>query len=80
MALVSVEKMFRLYKDPKAGEGSRVLVDKKVDAFLKNHFFQYRSYCSYSQENPGNDTSMYYTHLKEDEQYDDLTILGISRK
>jgi hypothetical protein len=80
MALVSVEKMFRLYRDPKAGEGSRVLVDRKVDAFLKDHFLQYRAYCSYTQENPGNDAYMYYTHLKEDEQYDDLTILGINRK
>jgi hypothetical protein len=80
MALVSVEKMFRFYKDPKAGEDSRVLVDKKVDSFLKTHFLQYRAYCSYTQENLGNDAYMYYTHLKEDEQYDDLTILGISRK
>ena len=23
---------------------------------------------------------MYYTHVREDEQYDDLTILGIKRK
>jgi hypothetical protein len=80
MALVSVEKMFRLYKDPKAGEESRVLVDKKVDAFLKEYFLQYRHYCSYTQKDPGNDAYLYYTHVKEDEQYDDLTIVGISRK
>jgi hypothetical protein len=79
-ALVSVEKLFRLYKDPRAGEDSRVLVDRRVDAFLKNHFLQYRTYCSYTRENPGNDAYMYYTHVKEDEQYDDLTILGIYRK
>jgi hypothetical protein len=79
-ALVSVEKIFRLYKDPKAGEESRVLVDRKVDVFLKKHFLQYRAYCSYTLENPGNDAYMYYTHVKEDEQYDDLTILGIYRK
>ncbi|MDR2747443.1 MAG: SpoIIE family protein phosphatase [Treponema sp.] len=80
MALVSVEKIFRCYKNPKAGEDSRVLVDRKLDAFLKTHFFQYRNYCSRTRENPGNDSYMYYTHLNEDEQYDDLTILGISRK
>jgi HAMP domain-containing protein len=80
MAMVSVEKMFRCCKDPNAGEDSRVLVDKKVDAFLKDHFLQYRTYCSYTKENPGNDAYMYYTHVIEDDQYDDLTILGIKRK
>jgi serine phosphatase RsbU (regulator of sigma subunit) len=80
MAMVSVEKIFRLYKDPKTGEDSRVLVDKKVDEFLRDHFRQYRSYCSETRENPGNDAYMYYTHVGEDEQYDDLTIIGINRK
>ncbi|MDR3139645.1 MAG: SpoIIE family protein phosphatase, partial [Treponema sp.] len=80
MALVSVEKIFRCYKSPKAGEEDRVLVDKKIDAFLKDHFLQYRIYCSETQECPGNEAYMYYTHLKEDELYDDLTILGIKRK
>ena len=80
MALVSVEKMFRCYKDPKAGEDSRVHVDKKVDEFLKNHFLQYRRYCSHTREYPENEAYMYYTHVREDEQYDDLTILGIKRK
>jgi hypothetical protein len=80
MAMVSAEKMFRCYKDPNAGEDSRVLVDKKVDEFLKNHFLQYRRYCAHTREFPENEAYMYYTHVKEDEQYDDLTILGIKRK
>jgi serine phosphatase RsbU (regulator of sigma subunit) len=80
MAMVSVEKMFRCYKSPKASEDNRVLVDKKVDAFLKEHFLQYRTYCSFTRETTGNDAYIYYTHLLEDEQYDDLTILGIRRK
>jgi hypothetical protein len=80
MAMVSVEKMFRLYKDPKATEENLVLVDKKVDEFLKSHFLQYRNYCLDTRENPGNDAYMYYTHVREDDQYDDLTILGINRK
>jgi serine phosphatase RsbU (regulator of sigma subunit) len=80
MALISVEKMFRLYKDPSAGEDSRVLVDKKVDGFLRRHFLQYRIYCANSRESPENDAYMYYTHVKEDAQYDDLTIIGIERK
>ncbi|QQO11368.1 SpoIIE family protein phosphatase [Breznakiella homolactica] len=80
MALVSVEKMFRIYKDPKAGEDARVLVDKKADDFLKKHFLQYRTYCSETKPNQENDAYLYYTHVREDEQYDDLTILGIKRK
>jgi len=80
MALVSAEKMFRCYKNPKGGEKSRVPVDKKVDSFLKNHFPQYNQYCINTKEDPENETYMYYTHVKEDEQYDDLAILGIKRK
>jgi hypothetical protein len=80
MAMVSVEKMFRCYKDPNADADSRVLVDRKVDEFLKAHFLQYRNYCSFTRDNPSNDAYLYYTHVREDEQYDDLTILGIKRK
>ena len=80
MAMVSVEKMFRCYKDPGANEDSRVLVDKKIDEFLKKHFIQYRTYCSFTREYLGSDAYLYYTHVKEDEQYDDLTILGMKRK
>jgi Serine phosphatase RsbU, regulator of sigma subunit len=80
MAMVSAEKMFRCYKNPNDGEESRVLVDKKADGFLKKHFLQYMRYCIQTKEYPENEAYMYYTHLKEDEQYDDLTILGIKRK
>ncbi|MCL2720436.1 MAG: SpoIIE family protein phosphatase [Treponema sp.] len=80
MALIAVEKMFRCYKPADAGEDSRVLIEKKVDEFLKNHFLQYRRYCSHTSEFLENPAYMYYTHIKEDEQYDDLTILGIKRK
>jgi hypothetical protein len=80
MAMVSVEKIFRMYKKPKTAANSRVLVDKKVDDFLKRHFRQYREYCYDTKENPGNDAYMYYTYVQEDDQYDDLTILGVNRK
>jgi hypothetical protein len=80
MALVSVEKMFRLYKDPEAGEDSLVLVDKKVDSFLRDHFLLYRYYCGSSREIANNEGYRYYTRVREDAQYDDLTIIGIKRK
>ncbi|MDR0324134.1 MAG: SpoIIE family protein phosphatase [Treponema sp.] len=80
MAMVSVEKIFRCYKNPKAGEDSRILVDKKIDEFLKKYFLQYRHYCSHTREYLENEAYLYYTFVEEDEQYDDLTILGIKRK
>jgi hypothetical protein len=78
MAMVSAEKVFRMYKNPNAGDEARVLVDRKVDAFLKKHFLQYSHYCSRAipAETPG---YRYYLGVQEDEQYDDLTILGIKR-
>jgi hypothetical protein len=79
-ALVSVEKIFRIYKDPSAGEDDRVLVDRKVDEFLMAHFLQYRTYCAKGAEPGENNAYLYYTHVMEDPQYDDLTIVGIMRK
>ncbi|MDR0290076.1 MAG: SpoIIE family protein phosphatase [Treponema sp.] len=73
MALVSVEKIFRCYYDPRPAGGRWSPVEKKIDAFLKDHFLQYNKYCD-------NNAYIYYTHLREEDQYDDLTILGIKRK
>jgi hypothetical protein len=80
MALIAVEKMFRLYKNPVAGEDTRVLVDRKVDEYLKAHFVQYEKYCAQTREYPEKNSYLYYTHVMEDPQYDDLTIMGIKRK
>jgi hypothetical protein len=79
MALISVEKIFRIYKSPSAGKETRILVDKKVDEFLKDCFLQYRYYCHNTRDYPENNMYMYYTHVNEDAQYDDLTIMGIKR-
>ncbi|HET7839271.1 MAG TPA: histidine kinase, partial [Rectinemataceae bacterium] len=79
-----VEKVFRMYPDPQATDQDVVLVDEKIDSFLEKHFDQYRLYCSKKRphldpqhENPG---YLLYAGIKEDDQYDDLTILGIMRK
>jgi hypothetical protein len=84
LALVSIEKIFRIYKHPSATEKDAVLVDQKIDAFLERHFDQYRLYCASkapyvdpSNENPG---YLLYLGLREDSQYDDLTLLAIRRK
>lgn len=80
MALIAIEKIFRCYYVSGNSEGDRVLIEKKVDAFLKKHFLQYQKYFSQTCEYPGNNSFIYYTHLREDEQYDDLSILGVKRK
>jgi hypothetical protein len=80
LALVAVEKVYRMIPDPNAGLQSRVNVDAKVAEFLNQHFVQYASYFSHpveGQQIPGYVT---FTHAREDEQYDDLTLLVIRRK
>ena len=77
MALVSVEKIFRIYKDFNSTEEDLVNVDKKVDSFLKRTFKSYDFYCGTKKEDSEHKEYLYYTGIKEDEQYDDLTILGI---
>lgn len=77
MALVSVEKIFRIYKDFNSTEDDLVNVDRKVDSFLKRTFKSYGFYCGTKKEDSEHKEYLYYTGIKEDEQYDDLTILGI---
>jgi HAMP domain-containing protein len=80
MALITAEKMFRCYRNPENSSDDEVLIEKKADAFLRAHFSQYYDYCSHTRECHENSSYIYYDYLKEDEQYDDLAILGIKRK
>ncbi len=80
LAMIAVEKVFRMYQDPNAGRDDRVTVDAKVDAFLQNHFEQYRLYFGNKLEADGESETVQVTHLKEDEQYDDLTVLAIRKR
>jgi serine phosphatase RsbU (regulator of sigma subunit) len=75
MAMVSVEKLFRMYYRADAAN-ERVLVDGKVNSFLRDYFIEYRKYCNV-QNIPENPMYVYYTGMSEDELYDDLTLLGI---
>ncbi|MEL3901362.1 SpoIIE family protein phosphatase [Treponema phagedenis] len=80
LALISVEQVFRMYKPDTATAFDKIRVDKKVDMFLSKYFLQYPQYCSYKQKNTEFEEYLYYSYVKEDEQYDDLTILGIMKK
>jgi serine phosphatase RsbU (regulator of sigma subunit) len=94
LALVSVEKVFRMYRAPNADADDQVKVDVRIDAFLRDHFRQYGTYCAHRIDNPEEAQTLpvddkaaqasphylIYTHLFEDEQYDDITVLSMRRK
>jgi HAMP domain-containing protein len=80
LALVAVEKVFRMIPHNDGDTSGRIVVEAKVDAFLKEHFLGYGTYFSQRAENQPNASAITFAGLKEDEQYDDLTILVLRRK
>jgi serine phosphatase RsbU (regulator of sigma subunit) len=80
MALVSAEKVFRLYKTPDTTTTDKVLVDRKIDMFLRAHFKQYNAYCANHMDCPEAPEYLYYTGVKEAPQYDDLTLAAVRKK
>ncbi len=80
LAMVSVEKVFRIYPDPDATMDDRVSVDKNIDAFLKSYFKQFDRYFRAPIQSEEEQPVVVFGRLKEDEQYDDLTILAIRKK
>jgi len=77
-----VEKVFRIIPDPTAGADDRVIVDARIDEVLAKCWKQYARFCHDKQPHPDprRKEYLYYGHLKEDEQYDDLTMMLIKRK
>ncbi|MFP4509643.1 MAG: SpoIIE family protein phosphatase [Spirochaetaceae bacterium] len=80
MALIAVEKIFRLVPDPSAGIDDRVIIDREVDDFLATTFQAYSSYFHHKVEQKEEGQYRSYAYLREDEQYDDLTILAVRKK
>ncbi|MBN1648449.1 MAG: SpoIIE family protein phosphatase [Spirochaetales bacterium] len=80
MALISIEKIWRIYPDTRAGNDDRIQLDRKVDEFLKKTFNRYSAYFHSEVVQDVPNEYVYYSYLKEDEQFDDLTILGIMKK
>jgi len=79
IALASVEKVFRMYKDPNANYTDTVRVDKRIDVFLKEHFNRYDYYCLSKDEIQNEQNYTEYSKVKEDDQLDDLTLLAVRR-
>lgn len=80
LALMAVEKIFRMYPDPEAGWDDIVSVDRKIDVFLQKHFNQYTMYNHHPVAPVEESEYVTYSHVREDDQYDDLTILTIRKK
>jgi len=80
LAMVSVEKVFRIYPHSDATMEDRVSVEKNIDAFLKKYFKQFDRYFHSPIHSEEEQPVAVYGRLKEDEQYDDLTILAIRKK
>ncbi len=80
LALIAVQQVFRLIRDPSAGENDVVTVDSKIDLFLKEHFKQYGLYFGHPLARAQDPGHVSFSNLKEDAQYDDLTILALRRK
>ncbi len=80
MALVSIEKIFRIYEDPSELGLHRVQTDRKIDRFLQKYFLQYNRYCSAKYPHTEYEEYLYYENLNEAPQYDDITILGIKKE
>ncbi len=76
LALCSVEKVFRFYKPQDADDKDTVRVDRRIDAFLKEHFNRYDYYCSSKAEELADSVYLRYNYLREDEQLDDLTLVA----
>ena len=81
LALVAVEKVYRMIPDPNAGAArTGSSWTPRWTAFLKQNFVQYARYFSHPVEGQQVPGSVTFTHAREDEQYDDLTLLVIRRK
>ncbi|MGL1891734.1 MAG: SpoIIE family protein phosphatase [Spirochaetaceae bacterium] len=80
LGLISVEKVFRLNPDPSAGAEDNVKIDKVVNNFLMKHFDEYSDYYKFKVDKGEDAQHDFFSHIKEDDQYDDLTILAIKKK
>ncbi len=80
IALLAIERVYRFYSDSSVGTGDRISIDGKVLSFMEEHFVQFNRYFHNRIEKEEDEEYITFTHIKEDDQFDDLTILGIRRK
>ena len=79
LALASIEKVYRMYKNPETQENQYIKVDRKIDEFLEKYFSEYPVYAVNKTDNQTLPNYVDYEKIQEDEQSDDLTMLAIRR-
>lgn len=79
LALASIEKVYRMYKNPEIQENQYIKVDRKIDEFLEKYFSEYPVYAVNKTDNQTLPNYVDYENIQEDEQSDDLTMLAIRR-
>ena len=80
-ALISIDRIFRIVAaDPQATPDDRIKLDVIQKEFLEKHFVEYAKYFHDPKPDPEFSEYVWFDHLKEDDQFDDLTLLAIRKK
>lgn len=79
LLVIGAEKLFRVIKQPTTSLESKITIDQRVDAVLKDFFVEYWDYFRFPLPDGNDEIYRQYRGLSEDPQYDDLTILGIRK-
>ena len=79
LALVSVERVYRTYRDPQTTPKDSITVERQVDEYLRKHFMQYKSYFGDGKIDEKSVDFCAIPNVKEDIQFDDLTVLLVRR-
>ena len=79
LALMAVEKIWRIIPAPNASATDKVTVDRKIDEFLRQTFNLYGRFFSDPEEDPNHTEYLHFPFLREDAQEDDLTILAVRK-
>lgn len=79
LALVSVERVYRTYRDPQTGPKDRIILEAQVDEYLRKHFKQYDLYFGLNEPNDSSSEFVAIKNIKEDNQLDDLTVVLLRR-
>ncbi len=79
LAIVSVEKIWRLIVNPSFGEHEKVKFDRNIYQFLKEHFKIFDEVFRFDPADDDLPEYLWVSGLAEDDQYDDLTLLALKR-
>lgn len=80
LAVMGLDKMFRIYRDSTTDENARIKVDRNIVEILRKHYVQFGDYFSHPVDDDGKSLQITFSHLREDDQFDDLTMLMVRKK